>query len=76
MMALYLPSVRPGMDGLLAGSWRFLSVACGRPDSGGWGDEGTEATTRVDVFHEAKHGADYLEIYVTKQGYDAEADGG
>ena len=41
------------------GPWRTSSV-------------GTDFT--VDVLDQARHGADYLLVYVTKQGYDAETD--
>jgi lytic cellulose monooxygenase (C4-dehydrogenating) len=41
---------------------------------GQWRTTQVDGTFTVDVYDEARHGADYLEIYVTEQGYDAETD--
>jgi predicted carbohydrate-binding protein with CBM5 and CBM33 domain len=41
---------------------------------GPWKTTQVDSTFTVDLYDEAKHGADYLQVYVTKQGYDAETD--
>ncbi|WP_461033257.1 lytic polysaccharide monooxygenase [Streptomyces mayteni] len=41
---------------------------------GPWRTTRVGSTFTVDVFDEARHGADYLQVYVTRQGYDAETD--
>ena len=41
---------------------------------GPWQTTQVDSTFTVDLYDQAQHGADYLEIYVTKQGYDAEND--
>jgi lytic cellulose monooxygenase (C4-dehydrogenating) len=41
---------------------------------GPWRTTQVDSTFTVDIVDEAKHGADYLQIYVTKQGYDAKTD--
>jgi lytic cellulose monooxygenase (C4-dehydrogenating) len=41
---------------------------------GAWKTTQVDSTFTVDLYDEAKHGADYLQIYVTKQGYDAKTD--
>ncbi|MEO3755582.1 lytic polysaccharide monooxygenase auxiliary activity family 9 protein [Streptomyces sp. B6B3] len=41
---------------------------------GAWTTSQINSTFTVDLYDQALHGADYLKVYVTKQGYDAETD--
>ncbi|RKN44059.1 cellulose-binding protein [Streptomyces hoynatensis] len=41
---------------------------------GPWKTSGIGANFTVDVLDQALHGADYLQVYVTRQGYNAETD--
>lgn len=41
---------------------------------GPWWTSEIDADFTVDVYDLARHGADYLQVYVTTQGYDAETD--
>ncbi len=42
--------------------------------AGAWTTSQVDSTFTVDLYDQALHGADYLMVYVTKQGYDAETD--
>jgi chitin-binding protein len=54
------------------------NVGDGRYDSldtpGAWKTSQISSNFTVDVYDQALHGADYLQVYVTKQGYDAQTD--
>jgi lytic cellulose monooxygenase (C4-dehydrogenating) len=41
---------------------------------GAWKTSPLSSTFTVDLYDQALHGADYLQVYVTKQGYDAQTD--
>ncbi|WP_255951868.1 lytic polysaccharide monooxygenase [Streptomyces odontomachi] len=41
---------------------------------GPWKTSQKSTNFTVDVYDQAMHGSDYLKVYVTKQGYDAETD--
>ncbi|MGP4113345.1 lytic polysaccharide monooxygenase auxiliary activity family 9 protein [Streptomyces sp. 4N509B] len=41
---------------------------------GAWKTSQISTNFTVDVYDQARHGADYLHVYVTKQGYNAQTD--
>lgn len=41
---------------------------------GAWQTTDVDDSFTIDIYDQATHGADYLKIYVTTQGYDAETD--